>query len=253
MIGFLKPMLTSTKNILISAGFWLLLPVSAIQGLHLRTKAVRLPEATGKKTGVCGNGEPLHLVAMGDSIIAGVGTGTLKRSMPVQFAHVLAESRQRSVHWRVEGTNGADISGLRNQLRRFDDQQTADIVLISIGVNDVTGLSSTRHWRSQLQNLVLELRNKWPTTSVVFMGLPPMSKFPLPPQPLRFTLGQRAATLDAITASLLANQANMLHVPTGIDPVHHDFCEDGFHPSAQACGFWAEELVQQLKGDTLTI
>ena len=33
-----------------------------------------LLEATGKKTGTCGNGAPLQLLALGDSIIAGVGT-----------------------------------------------------------------------------------------------------------------------------------------------------------------------------------
>ena len=41
-------MLTFTKNILIHTGFWLLLPISAIQGLRLRTRAVRLPEATDR-------------------------------------------------------------------------------------------------------------------------------------------------------------------------------------------------------------
>jgi lysophospholipase L1-like esterase len=246
-------MLTSTKNLLAHAGFWLMLPISAIQGLRLRTYAIRLPEATGDKAGVCGIGEPLHLLAIGDSIIAGVGTGTVMRSMPVQFAQTLAEHRQCSVHWRVEGSNGADISHLRKRVRRFDDQQKADVLLISIGVNDVTGLSSTRHWRKQLKALTMELRQRWPNASVIFAGLPPMSKFPLPPQPLRFTLGMRAATLDAITARLLVNQANMLHVPTGIDPVHHDFCEDGFHPSADACRFWAEELAQRFKSDTLAI
>ena len=245
--------LNSTKNILNRIGFWLLLPVSAIQGLRLRTRAVRLPEATGDRTGVCGKGEPLHLLAVGDSIIAGVGTGTVERSMPVQFARALADQQECSVHWRVEGTNGADISHLRKRVRRLDHQQQADVVLISIGVNDVTGLSSTKYWRTQLTALVRELRDKWPQAGVIFAGLPPMSKFPLPPQPLRFTLGLRAATLDEICASIVAKQANMLHVPTEIDPLHHDFCEDGFHPSAEACSFWAEGLAQRLKSDTLAI
>ena len=246
-------MLTFTKNILIHTGFWLLLPISAIQGLRLRTRAVRLPEASGDKTGVCGKGEPLHLLALGDSIIAGVGTGTVERSMPVQFARALADQQGCRVHWRVEGTNGADISHLRKRVRRFDHQQQADVVLISIGVNDVTGLSSTRYWKTRLTALALELRDKWPQACVIFAGLPPMSKFPLPPQPLRFTLGLRAATLDAITAAVVSRQANMLHIPTEIDPLHQQFCEDGFHPSAGACGIWAEALAQRLKSDTLSL
>jgi len=245
--------MTFVKNALLHAGFWLLLPVSAVQGLRLRTRAIRLPEATGGKTGVCGKGEPVRLLALGDSIIAGVGTGTVSRSMPVQFAQALANQQGCSVHWRVEGSNGADISHLRKRIRRLDNQQSVDVVLISIGVNDVTGLSSTRYWKAQFTALTRELRAKWPQASVIFAGLPPMSKFPLPPQPLRFTLGLRATTLDTISAGILAEQANMLHVPTEIDPLHHDFCEDGFHPSAQACGFWAAGLAQRLKSDTLAI
>jgi lysophospholipase L1-like esterase len=244
-------MMIFTKNKLARIGFWLLLPISAIQGLRLRTMAMRLPEAEGDRTGVSGQGKPLHLLALGDSIIAGVGTGTVTRSLPVQFAQALSKTLDCSVHWRVEGTNGADISHLLKRVRQIESQQKADVLLISIGVNDVTGLSSTQHWKTRIIALTKALRNKWPQSRVILMGLPPMSKFPLPPQPLRFTLGLRAATLDKITANLVENQVDMLHVPTEIDPLHHDFCEDGFHPSAQACNLWAKGLAQRLKSDTL--
>lgn len=243
----------SAKNILIHIGFWLLLPVSAIQGLWLRLRAIRLPEARGEKTGLCGNGEPLHLLAMGDSIIAGVGTGTVIRSMPVQFAHALADRERRRVHWRVDGANGADISDLQKQVEKLDQRLKADVLLISIGVNDVTGLTTKWDWKTRLISVTKNLRLKWPEAAIIFLGIPPMSRFPLPPQPLSFTLGLRAAVLDAISIDILTNQANMLHVPTEIDPDHPDFCEDGFHPSANACGFWAERLVEKFRSDTLSL
>ena len=125
-------------------GFWLLLPLSAVQGLWLRHTATRLPEATGARTGVCGHGTQLRLLALGDSIIAGVGTGSMENALPVQFAHALASVKQCSVQWRVMGANGADISNLRHSLKLLSHQQHVDVILISIGVNDVTGLSSTR-------------------------------------------------------------------------------------------------------------
>jgi len=232
-------------------GFWLFLPLSALQGLWLRLTAIRLPEATGSRTGIIGQGAKLHLLAMGDSIIAGVGTVTMARSLSVQFAQALAADQACCVHWRVEGENGADITDLRERISGLDQDQKADVILISIGVNNVTGLSSTRHWRLQFKTLVVELRRKWPQAQVIFAGLPPMGRFPLPPQPLRFTLGHRAATLDSIAAEIVSQQVNMLHIPTDMDPVHQQFCEDGFHPSAEACGSWAEELAQRLKSDTL--
>lgn len=227
------------------------MPLSAVQGLWLQRSATRLPEATGARTGLCGHGEQLSLLAMGDSIIAGVGTGSMEHSLPVQFAHALASVRQCSVQWRVMGANGADISDLRQSIGLLSHQQHVDVILISIGVNDVTGLSSTRHWRLQVNLLVSDLVDKWPQARVIFVGLPPMGQFPLPPQPLRFTLGQRAATLDTIAAGIISRQARMLHVPTNINPLQQEFCEDGFHPSAESCANWSLVLAQRFEDDNL--
>ncbi len=239
------------KTISVRIGFWLFLPLSALQGLWLRLTAIRLPEATGDRTGVSGQGTNLHLLAMGDSIIAGVGAVTMERSLPVQFAHALAENRACCVLWQVEGENGADISQLRQRIDQLDRGQKADVILISIGVNNVTGLSSTRHWRFQFNALIVDLKRKWPRAQVIFAGLPPMARFPLPPQPMRYMLGQRAATLDAIAAEMISKQANMLHIPTDLNPVQQEFCEDGFHPSAEACTIWAKELAQRFEADNL--
>lgn len=239
------------NNISKRLGFWLLLPLSGVQGLWLRRTATRLPVASGAKTGVCGEGEEIHLLALGDSIIAGVGTGSVQNSLPVQFAKALASLKKCCVKWQVEGANGADISDLRHSVSLLAHEQQADVILISIGVNDVTGLSSTRHWRHQVNQLVSELRQRWPQARVVFAGLPPMGLFPLPPQPLRFTLGQRASTLDAIAADIISRQALMLHIPTDINPLQQGFCEDGFHPSAESCANWASVLAQRFEADNL--
>jgi lysophospholipase L1-like esterase len=228
-------------------GFWLSLPVSALQGLRLRRTAIRLPEASGARTGVCGQGANLYLLALGDSIIAGVGTSDMAHSLPVRFAHALAAARQCAVHWQVNGENGADIADLRHSIGQLPRETKADVILISIGVNDVTGLSSTRHWRTQLEQLFKEIRRRWPQARVIFAGLPPMGSFPLPPQPLRFTLGRRAATLDAIAARVISAQTGMLHITTDIKPHRDEFCADGFHPSADSCADWADVLAQKFE------
>ena len=241
------------KYLIRQIGFWLLLPLSGVQGLWLRRTAIRLPEASGPCSGVCGEGKPLHLLALGDSIIAGVGTGIRERSLPVQFAQVLAASRGCSVHWCTEGANGADISDLLHTLSKFHPEQRADVILISIGVNDVTGLSSIRRWRCLVGQLVLALRDKWPHAQVIFAGLPPMGVFPLPPQPLRFSLGQRAARLDTVAAEIISRQPGMRHIPTVINPLEQEFCEDGFHPSAESCNYWALVLAQRFEADNLEL
>lgn len=223
--------------------FWLLLPLTAIQGLWLRRQALRLPGAAGDRRGASGQGEDFHLLALGDSIIDGVGTGVMERSLPVQFAGALATQSGRRVVWHVDGESGRSIQDLIDRLNQDVHPPRADLVLISVGVNDVTGLSSTRHWRRSLRRLLTGIHARWPGARILFAGLPSMERFPLPPQPLRFSLGLRAATLDRIAASVVDGHPHAIHVPTRIDPEHHDFCEDGFHPSPKSCTLWARELA----------
>ena len=228
------------------AAFWLLLPVTAVQGLWLRQRATRLPGAPGERQGVSGAtapGDDLHLLAIGDSIIDGVGTGHVEASLPVQFAAALAERCGRRVQWRVEGASGHAAEDVVERLGTLEPGVPADVVLVSVGVNDVTSLSSTRRWRRNLQRLLGAIRGRWPGAVLLFAGLPPMANFPLPPQPLKFSLGLRAATLDHIARNLVEQDPRALHVPTRIDPERHDFCADGFHPSADSCTLWAQELA----------
>lgn len=223
--------------------FWLLLPVTALQGLWLRRRALRLPGAPGERRGSCGEGEPLHLLALGDSIIDGVGTGHVEESLPVQFACALAEELGQRVEWLIEGQTGNTIDDVLTCLDAVEEGYAADVILLSVGVNNVTGLTSTRYWRARLEELLNRLGNSFPDARIIFAGLPPMSRFPLPPQPLRFSLGLRATTLDRIASSLIASHPNARHIPTRINPDEHGFCEDGFHPSAESCTLWARELA----------
>jgi lysophospholipase L1-like esterase len=149
------------------------------------------------------------------------------------------------VAWHAEGENGANIDDLLTRLRAMETPPAADVILLSIGVNDVTGLRSTQKWRQRLMTLVKELRSACPGAFVVFAGLPPMERFPLLPLTLRFSLGLRAETFDRIAKKVLATQAHMLHVPTEINPQQHGFCEDGFHPSSESYAIWGSELANR--------
>ena len=223
--------------------FWLLLPVSGVQGLLLRRSARRLPPPTGEVSGSCGEGPAVHLLAVGDSIIAGVGADRQEQTLPLQFAQALSSRMGVRIEWRSEGKSGLNLVGLVLAVAALEPGLPADVVLLSIGVNDVTGLSSARRWRRQLQLLANVIRSRWPRALVVFAGLPPMDQFPLPPQPLRFGLGFRAAAFDLIAAEVLGAQNRMMHIPTSIQASPDAFCEDGFHPSAESYAAWAETLA----------
>jgi lysophospholipase L1-like esterase len=220
----------------------LMLPLTAAEGVWLKFRATRLPGSPGERRGMVGQGDRLNLLAIGDSIIDGVGTEHIENALPVLFAAALSNRLGKQVHWQAEGQSGLDIHGL---LQRIDsmDAAEADVILISIGVNDVTGLTSLRRWRTSVLALLDRLHSCWPGAQILFAGLPPMSQFPLPPQPLRYTLGWRAATLDAAAAAICSGRPGVHHIPTVIDPRVHTFSDDGYHPSSESCAAWARELA----------
>ncbi len=226
--------------------FWLLLPLTAVQGLWLRRVAVRLPGAAGERKGSTGEPPALHLLALGDSIIDGVGIDTVHNAMPVRLAHAIADRTGQAVSWELHGQSGHAITDVIERLDRLEAARPPNLVLLSVGVNDVTGLSSKKAWRGRLNELLGTIRARWPQSLIVFAGLPPMGLFPLPPNPLKFSLGLRAGDFDRIAAGIVSADSRAMHVPTAINPAQHDFCEDGFHPGAESCNLWALELAKLL-------
>lgn len=233
--------------------FWTCLPVAAWQGMSLRKTALRLPPPPGNIHGLCGQApqnrqvrsfrQPLRLLALGDSIIAGIGADHQHQALPAQLAQALSRVTGQAVSWKAVGESGANSRDLLAMLHHLQEPPP-DLVLVSIGVNDVTGLTPRSTWQRHVEQLCERMGSRWPAARVVFCGLPPMEKFPLPPQPLRYCLGLRAAELDRIAARLIDSHAAMLHIPTRIDPAGQEFCADGFHPSESAYAEWSGEMAE---------
>lgn len=226
--------------------FWLLLPISLLQGIRLRRTATRLPPAPGPRRSCEGRGKPLRLLAIGDSIVDGVGLESTAEILPVQFATVLARRHPLCVHWRLEGRNGVTVAQLLRALNSLRLASAPDIVLVSVGVNDVTGLTSRRRWREGLDHLLDRFRERWPDAFIILLGLPEMDRFPLLKGPLRLTLGWRAAMLDELCKRAVSGRGGMCHLACRIDPHRHAFCADGFHPAADTCKLWADGMLQHL-------
>ena len=86
--------------------FWGLLPFLAPQALYVRRTAPRFAAADGPATGSAGTGESRRLIAIGDSIIAGVGAGKLGDALVGQTARSLAERLDSRIHWQAVGAVG---------------------------------------------------------------------------------------------------------------------------------------------------
>jgi len=115
----------------------LLWPLLWLQGRHVRRTAPRMPEPPGHRAGTAGNGSLVRLLVAGDSGAAGVGAASQEQALCGQLVQRL--SRKHTVQWWVLAVNGMDSAGLL-QLLKNSPSARFDVVVLSMGANDATGL-----------------------------------------------------------------------------------------------------------------
>ncbi len=234
------------KNRIVAAAAFPLLPVLFVQGRGVRRRTPRLPDAAGATEGVAaGRGEPLRLVVLGESTVAGVGAAAHDRALSGCVASSLARATGRPVRWRAFGRSGASAREAM-ELVSLVGSEPADAVVIALGVNDTLRFRPPGAWAADVTRLVDAVRARVGTAPVVLAGVPPMHAFPALPQPLRAVLGARARRLDAALARLPARLPAVRHVPMRLGPAAHLFCADGFHSSEAGYAIWGERLGEEL-------
>ena len=226
--------------------FWisttLLAPLLVWQGQRTRRTTPRLPEAHGDPHGQYGDGEPAwQLLVLGESTAAGVGVTHHQDGLASQLARQLHQQSQRTIGWRSHGINGIRLQALQDHLKTIQ-LAPADAILLSMGVNDTTGLTPRRRYRQQLLALGAQLPGP-----LFLLSVPPMHRFTALPTPLRQLLGWRARQLDAIQRKLAAEQPDdfiYLSYPAMTDPTL--LAEDGYHPGITGYQAMATALAPAL-------
>lgn len=226
--------------------FWIAFPFLLPQALYVRRTAPRSAPAAGPAEGVVGNGEQIRLLAIGDSIIAGVGASTLSKALVGQTATALANAGNCSVSWRALGQSGYASNKILQLLVPQLPDVSFDYVIVSVGVNDITGLTSIRNWRRNLATLLYKLQAHSPNALIAVAGMPPMHAFPLLPQPLRAAFGMRARVFDEVAKAVVVEQERSLHIPLDFEPDPSGFAPDGYHPSEESYVEFGRRLADRL-------
>ena len=226
--------------------FWSLIPLLAPQALYVRKTAPRFAGAAGPQSGIAGEGRKYRLLAVGDSIIAGVGAGRLNNALVGTTSAALARSLDASIHWQAIGGIGYKSSRVIEEFLPALPAEPADFIIVSVGVNDVTGLTGLSVWRQNLGHLLRRLVDHSPNAAIAVAGLPPMGDFPLLPQPLRSVAGLRASAFDTAGRDEIAGIPGAAHVPVHFDPSPHMFSADGYHPSEAGYLEFGKVMAEQL-------
>lgn len=225
--------------------FWALTPLILPQALWVKARAPKFPPAPGDCDGLLGTAgvEPLRFLALGDSVIAGVGAEHMCEALPGAAARRLSELCARPVAWRALGQVGANISQIRRLQLPEVGEDRFDAALISVGVNDVTGLTRGRRYRRELGLLLDGLLSRSPQAVILLAGVPPLHAFPLLPQPLRWHMGLRGRSLNAF-GEQVASRPGVIFAPLDFDPRPEHFAADGYHPSPAMHKEWGERVAE---------
>lgn len=222
------------------------------QGRHVKKVVPLLGEAAGPNRGVADasgtGGEPLRLLVVGESTVAGTGAPTHDVALTGQLAVGLSVSRRRPVAWEADGSNGATLERIRREVLCLVQEHDPDIVILAAGANDAMTGRLPVNWGRDLRSVLGGFIDPGRPREIVVAGVPPFRNFPALPVPLNEFLERRAGRLDAVSARICAELGVGFVGFAGDPPLGDDFfASDHFHPSVVGYGHWAAFLLDALE------
>ncbi len=204
--------------------------------------------AMSREAVVTGEGAPITYAVLGDSTAAGVG-GEYDQGIAMATARELGRSGRVTMHnYAVSGARTKDV--LEKQLPGAE-KIAADVVLLSVGANDVTHLTSVRSMRKGLREIVRRLRVANPRVAIVITGSPDMGSPPRVPRLLRGIASWRTKRVNRMFVQE-AEELGLTFAPIAAEtgPLFRRdrslFAADRFHPNERGYATWIPVLNRAL-------
>ncbi|MFW1773054.1 SGNH/GDSL hydrolase family protein [Acinetobacter seifertii] len=221
----------------------LLLPVIFVQGSKVRKNTPRLLEPKGEREGSIGQGKPLSLLILGDSAAAGVGVETQKNALSGAIIQEL--QNEFFLQWKLHAKTGDTTRQVFHALQHLEERKY-DVIVTSIGVNDVTKLTSAKSWIQQQKQLFEHIQKRFQPKLIIVSGVPPMQHFPALPNPLAWLFGQYAEQMNQKLQQWLAPQSQFKFLQYDIETfqaMNLSMASDGFHPSKEVYEIWGRQIA----------
>ncbi|RHW42567.1 hypothetical protein D1B31_02940 [Neobacillus notoginsengisoli] len=218
--------------------------------------------------------EALYHLALGDSIIRGVGAGQ-DQNLVSQFSIELGRLTKKKVEFRNEGINGMTSSELRQLVddQIYDDEiKQADIITVNIGGNDVLRAANKTDFQSvfkafdslqsafkeNLQDIAARITQLNPDATIVFLEL----YNPLNPETAYYTVADKLLpkwnvniykTAERIPTAMVVETS---HIINGKNL--QNLSPDGVHPNSDGYKAMALQMIEHFRtspknGGTLTL
>ncbi|AUC07769.1 SGNH/GDSL hydrolase family protein [Acinetobacter lwoffii] len=232
---------------LLKAATIALIPALVIQGNRVKKNTLKLPEPQGKREGRTGTGKKLSLLILGDSAAAGVGVDHQDDALLGAILHKLKNDFE--IDWKLQAKTGDTSSKVIRALDQIEVQHY-DVIVTSVGVNDVTKLIPAEVWIQKQEQLYSKIQQKFSPKLIIAAGVPPMNMFPALPDPLAWLFGQYAKQMNQQLENFVNQQVNMQWIEYDIEKyraMNLQMAADGFHPSKEVYTLWGQEVASKIR------
>lgn len=204
------------------------------------------PEPEGERTGTVNatdsQAQPLRLITVGDSMIAGCGVDDqahgLTPDMAAEFSHILG----KPITWEAHGKLGATMRRVRYRLLPQIDG-TADLLIICAGSNDLMARRTPQEWENDLAATIDEA--KAISGNIIVFSAVQLYRSPSLGASLRKVIEGMTNEQTAISKTV-CDKNNVLFLDMTHEDVHADqdrfYAHDRFHPSDYGYRYMAERI-----------
>jgi lysophospholipase L1-like esterase len=185
------------------------------------------------------NTKKYAIAAIGDSTALGQGSDSVHHSFSYQYTEkYLSDPNIEYTNYAVSGARVNDV--IAQQL----NFEKVDLVFVSIGANDVTGMTTVAEYQKSVTILATKLQALAP--KVIWLNIPDFITVPVLLPPLREYLSYQSKNLNDSTREIIESHGcSLINV---YDGARDDFMQnqsvlysrDKYHPSAEGYGIWVE-------------
>lgn len=196
-----------------------------------------------------GEGKLLKYAVLGDSTTVGQG-GEYAQGIAVSTAQHIVEKGHK-VTYQNFAVSGAAV---RDVLREQVDEvavTSPDVILISIGANDVTHLTRLSEVEATTNAIIDKLQASNRKVKIIITGSPQMGSVPRFPQPVKYFAKVRTGQINKVFEKVAKDKGVVfarIAEKTGPTFMAHPelFAVDKFHPTTKGYNVWVPVLNEAL-------
>lgn len=237
-----------------------ILPLLYFQGKRIRASIPRLPEAKGTEGQYFAEEKTdrtLHLLAIGESTIAGVGVQTHEEGFTGTLAAEISRLFHTNVEWKVYARSGYTARKVHQSIIPKIAENHAHLLIFGLGGNDAFTLNRPSRWKKEIRTLIKSAQARFPESIIVFCHMPPIKEFPAFTPLIKWVVGNLVEILGEELQEVVRDFRNVHYVKDKISlkdwmdkfqlgMKKADFFSDGIHPSRLTYQVWARDIAHEI-------